>query len=301
MTITETKVGQRLVCMPALKASCWKMAQHLGAKWPETALYDAKAQEGNSDFQVHRAPSGNLQAICLLPIMPLAYAGAWLRRYEEIHILSSCWKLIIIRLCAVTGMFLARAKKEVKRTKHQICLWKTTRKGWKMMARTRYTYRLVLCRLIVNRHLWTHQNFLRKVFLGFIPIFFSSWFYTAVGHVARYALLSCKETATKTSLGLKSKDGKMRSIYNVGEIKWRENRAEQNSKPLARKYAQNERDNYTWKRTKMACNEVGDTQTDAQGNEKRLKRVAARWAGSGWGDHWHVAVEHAQLQPRWPG
>ena len=26
-------------------------------------------------------------------------------------------------------MFLARAKKEVKRTKHQICLWKTTRKG----------------------------------------------------------------------------------------------------------------------------------------------------------------------------
>lgn len=37
----------------------------------------------------------------------------------------------------------------------------------------------------------------------------------------------------------------MRSIYNVGEIKWRENRAEQSSKPLARKYAQNERDNYT--------------------------------------------------------
>ena len=213
MTITETKVGQRLVCMPALKASCWKMAQHLGAKWPETALYDAKAQEGNSDFQVHRAPSDNLQAICLVPMMPLAYAGAWLRRYEETHILSSCWKLIIIRLCAVTGMFLARAKKEVKRTKHQICLWKTTRKGCKMMARTRYTYRLVLCRLIVNRHLWTHQNFLRKVFLGFIPIFFSSWFYTAIGHVARYALLSCKETATKTSLGLKSKDGKMRSIY----------------------------------------------------------------------------------------
>lgn len=34
-------------------------------------------------------------------------------------------------------------------------------------------------------------------------------------------------------------------INNVGEIKWRENRAEQNSKPLARKYAQNERDNYT--------------------------------------------------------
>ena len=26
-------------------------------------------------------------------------------------------------------MFLARAKKEVKRTKHSICLWKTTRKG----------------------------------------------------------------------------------------------------------------------------------------------------------------------------
>lgn len=26
-------------------------------------------------------------------------------------------------------MFLARTKKEVKRTKHSICLWKTTRKG----------------------------------------------------------------------------------------------------------------------------------------------------------------------------
>ena len=81
------------------------------------------------------------------------------------------------------------------------------------MARTRYRYRLVLRRLIVSNYLWTHQNFLRKVFLGFIPIFFSSWFYTAVGHVARYALLSCKETATKTSLGLKSKDDKKRSIY----------------------------------------------------------------------------------------
>lgn len=30
------------------------------------------------------------------------------------------------------------------------------------------------------------------------------------------------------------------------------------------------------KRTKMACNGVGDTQAYAQGNEKRLKRVAAR-------------------------
>lgn len=77
-------------------------------------------------IECHQA---NLQAICLLPMMPLAYAGAWLRRCEEIHILRSCWKLIIIRLCAVTGMFLARAKKEVKRTKHSIGHKENTRKS----------------------------------------------------------------------------------------------------------------------------------------------------------------------------
>jgi len=79
----------------------WCASRHsrqVAEKWLSTwarsalakALHEAKAQEGNPDFQVHRAPSGNLQAICLLPIMPLAYAGAWLRRYEETHILSSC-------------------------------------------------------------------------------------------------------------------------------------------------------------------------------------------------------------------